>query len=718
METRVNRRTVGTLPRALVTCTAAAAALTACVVLLRHAARYFFLFDDFIILHEASTSSVTRLATTPAFRFYRPLGYLLAKLEFGVFGWQYPYAYAAASSLWHCGNALLVGGIARRLGATRAGAFVAAVLFLLSPWSSETYFWMSAGFDLLSASAVLGSVLGALLMDAATSTRRRAGWFALGCTCALIAPFAKENGVVLPALLLVLIGVSRPRALRGAWFPPYFLASLGAVGSYLWIRETALPGLGGSYGAALALYAQSDLLRNITSYPRAFITFPSYNVGLGHWPPPVVVALLGLGYVGIGVSAASSGWRLTTAGTLSFLISLAPVVWLAMPPGSSAGGRLLYLPAAWVSVLMGFGADGESTRRSSAPGLSSWRARAGQLGVVAVLAVAVPSVLYQFRLWRIATDISRSAIRQFEPILDRGIASVYIPNLPFWFAEGPYALKSDSFACYYGDKHQVPVVTAREMVVTAHNGELQFAGWVEDSLRSTTSAPSGRVLELQLGMSGAWSSLVTPSRISVFARSGSASVTSGRVSLSAPPDASWQVEPPATAHYRLAPAAGVGPTVLTVTPQTCTEPVSVEATSAIRLAGTDVPISLVVRYRCVAGSGRPPFGFIDVPSGPVVPDDESILFQGWVLDDLDIRRVWLEAVDAQRRRTPLGEASRLGFRPDVAAHFPDAFDIYNDGWSLLVPAHALQSLSRPGFVIVLAEDGDGNRTELGRRPVR
>ena len=97
-----------------------------------------------------------------------------------------------------------------------------------------------------------------------------------------------------------------------------------------------------------------------------------------------------------------------------------------------------------------------------------------------------------------------------ELMRDRDIGAVYIPNLPFWFAEGPYALKTYAFGYYYGDHYAVPAVTAREMVVTAHRGKPEFAGWVDRSVASAADTAGGRALELELTMPNASFPVVAP----------------------------------------------------------------------------------------------------------------------------------------------------------------------------------------------------------------
>ena len=76
---------------------------------------YFFLFDDFALFGEASRRTAAEIVTTPLFGFYRPLVFLLTKVEFGVFGWQHPEAALAISQSIHLINAGLAFLLARKL---------------------------------------------------------------------------------------------------------------------------------------------------------------------------------------------------------------------------------------------------------------------------------------------------------------------------------------------------------------------------------------------------------------------------------------------------------------------------------------------------------------------------------------------------------------------------------------------------------------------------
>jgi len=114
-----------------------------------HARGYFFLFDDFATFGESGRLPVARILGSPAFDRYLPLTYLLEKAEFHLFGWSHPGAYAVVSIALHLANTALVYLLGRHVCRSAQGALIAGGAFLLSPWSSEAFFWVTGQCDLV-----------------------------------------------------------------------------------------------------------------------------------------------------------------------------------------------------------------------------------------------------------------------------------------------------------------------------------------------------------------------------------------------------------------------------------------------------------------------------------------------------------------------------------------------------------------------------------------
>jgi hypothetical protein len=210
----------------------------------------------------------------------------------------------------------------------------------------------------------------------------------------------------------------------------------------------------------------------------------------------------------------------------------------------------------------------------------------------------------------------------------------------------------------------------------------------------------------------------TPAHLSMFTHVGApAPAPEESVSLYASAAATWAVHVPEGSGLTIQPAEGTGPATLRVTTAV---PLSEEdRTVKVSVSSpTDGSAAFDVRIRAVAGPDLPPFGFVDMPPDPVTLERDPVLFQGWALDDTSMKRVWVGYVDPSGRVMSLGDATRQGRRPDVAAHFPTAHDLYKAGWAFTLNPSAVRHLPRPIQLQFIAEDGHGKHAEIGRRTLR
>jgi hypothetical protein len=56
-------------------------------------------------------------------------------------------------------------------------------------------------------------------------------------------------------------------------------------------------------------------------------------------------------------------------------------------------------------------------------------------------------------------------------------------------------------------------------------------------------------------------------------------------------------------------------------------------------------------------------------------------------------------------------------RPDVAAAYPDASDLFHSAWALTVSADLLRRRPQPVVLHFYAENADGLRAEIGTRRI-
>lgn len=212
---------------------------------------------------------------------------------------------------------------------------------------------------------------------------------------------------------------------------------------------------------------------------------------------------------------------------------------------------------------------------------------------------------------------------------------------------------------------------------------------------------------------------VTPDRVSAFVRVGDRVAPQVSAALWAEPDAHWRAVVSAPALLDVTPAEGAGPATLEIVPRLATT--ETDQIVDIAFYGEDqetASATITVRVRTIpAGPPIPPFGYVDAPPDPVVADRDPVVFQGWALDDLSTRRVWVGFRNRVGAVVPLGDAAWDGMRPDVAAAHPNAHDIFHSAWALTLNPEAIRAQPQPVTLLFYAEDGEGLRSELGRRTI-
>lgn len=136
--------------------------------------------------------------TTSVHATYIPLTVLSFAVEHHFFGFD-PFVYHLDNLLLHMGVVLLVFFLARRLGASAAGAGVGALIFAVHPMHVESVAWVTERKDVLYAFFYLLSVVSYLRY---LQEGRREGYY-LSFLFALLSIFAKPMAVSLPLVLLL-----------------------------------------------------------------------------------------------------------------------------------------------------------------------------------------------------------------------------------------------------------------------------------------------------------------------------------------------------------------------------------------------------------------------------------------------------------------------------------------------------------------------------------
>lgn len=208
----------------------------------------------------------------------------------------------------------------------------------------------------------------------------------------------------------------------------------------------------------------------------------------------------------------------------------------------------------------------------------------------------------------------------------------------------------------------------------------------------------------------------TPDRLSLHTRAGSHEEEAS-IDVWAPDRAAWRAESDSTAllHVDTSGTVGPGRLKLIARPQTPGpgQDVKVRLISDVAV-GVEIVVGLLTKE---AGANAPPFGVVDIPVGPVTVADAPVVFQGWALDDLSLKRVEVLAEVRDRAAVSLGDVRLAGARPDIAAAFPQAHDLLRTAWIFELRPERIQALPRPVTLLFRGVDGDGAVGVIGRRTI-
>ena len=161
--------------------------------------KHWFFADDFhwLSMGIRGIESPQEILTHRFFNYHRPVVTLSFVIEHILYGLSAPGHYLMQIIL-HLINTALLFQILYTVFRHRIIAFLAALMFLISPAGIEAVLWISGRTDLLSTTLFL-TALFFLLKPSGHLIRNR--W--IGNTAFLIAIFTKEAAIMLPAVLLL-----------------------------------------------------------------------------------------------------------------------------------------------------------------------------------------------------------------------------------------------------------------------------------------------------------------------------------------------------------------------------------------------------------------------------------------------------------------------------------------------------------------------------------
>jgi protein O-mannosyl-transferase len=341
---------------------------------------------------------------------YRPLTLVFFSLQWAL-GRGAPWIFHAVNVALYAGLTLALFALGRRflpLGA----AWLGAALFAVHPVHVEAVANVVGQAELTTALLILFALWLYLEVRRRPALRAResVGLLLLLTSAAL----CKENGIILPALLLwaeaTLVHDPRPLRLRvAALLPTYLLLIVGAV-LLMGARHAALGATIGEYPALVlgGLGVGDRLLTMLGIVPewgRLFV-WPAH-LRADYAPPEFDAAThfgtaqaLGLGIVLLAALAAVATWRRHPAITFGIglaALALLPVSNLIMPTGILIAERTLLLPSVGVAIAAAGLAALAWNRLHEPPRPDRWVALAG---VTALLVLGVTRSAIRQPSWR------------------------------------------------------------------------------------------------------------------------------------------------------------------------------------------------------------------------------------------------------------------------------------------------------------------------------
>ncbi len=282
-------------------------------------------------------------------------------LQAQVHGVSLPW-FRLVNVLLHAACALSLLALMRRCGLGEPGAWLASLVFLVHPLVTEPVMWLTGRHDTV---ASLLALLG-LLAFPAPGAKRRGPRLLLASLCSAGAFASKEPYVVVPALVVALSLLERPRGQSLPRLAASWLAPVGGVLAVLVVRRAL-----GIPSGSEQLYAPP--LVHLQNYANIVRHYALLSVSLEAAPTiasvrplagPTAAAWLG-GFAAVLLALwkgrASAPARVALLGVGWFLVALTPHV-LSLPILGLWGNRYGYFPLMGLGLALGAGLSASEAR--------------------------------------------------------------------------------------------------------------------------------------------------------------------------------------------------------------------------------------------------------------------------------------------------------------------------------------------------------------------
>lgn len=448
-------------------------------VYIPHIKDYFFLFDDYVLVHAAINNSVETIFTSTNYLgFYRPLITFMMAFESKLWHFNNPHGYILVSITLHILNSVLLIFLTRELKFKIHQCLLAASMFLISPWSSETFFWLSCRFDITATLFILLT----LIYSLRALRKPRIYDYSIIFLVSLIAYVSKEISVTLPfTFLLLAIRDQGAHWLKNSSVLKIFSCQILSLVVYFIIRSRFLGVFGGAYGSYFDMVNIYNFIINpLVSLNNYILTPISPNNYASHL---LFLFLLFL----IAYHALFYHFRLSAFLLLAYLITIAPTLF------SIPSGRLIYYPSIYICIIFSVGMVSwfESISEHYSENIAQY--------VFGILCITIFSYMYgyinfQRKIWSEASLLASESMVQISEQMKYS-NKIYISNLPILFTEGQFILKSYAFRFYF----QNPQLSVRSdgMVLKYDNGNIHIVGRHEDSFSQHTPEKNELPVTLQ-----------------------------------------------------------------------------------------------------------------------------------------------------------------------------------------------------------------------------
>ena len=400
-----------------------------------HIKDYFFLFDDYVLVHASINNSIKTIFTSTNYLgFYRPLITFLMKLESNMWQFNNPHGYILVTIILHVINSILLIYLMKELKFKINQCFFAASIFLVSPWSSETFFWLSCRFDITATLFIMLT----LIYSFRSLNNIRLYDYLIVFALSFLAYSSKEIAVTLPfTFILFGIRASGIQGLRNSPLLKLFVFQLLSLFVYFIIRGKYLGVLGGAYGSYFDIVNISNFVVNPFLSLNNYILEPiAPNNYLPHLA--FLFSLFLIVYHSL-----LCNFKMVAFLLMVYYVAIAPALF------SIPNGRLIYYPSIYICIILGMGMVSCFTKLLEDISVKKTQYITITLCVM-MFYYMYDYINYQRKIWSEASFLAKESIVQVNDYLKIS-KKIYIANLPILFVEGQYILKSYAFRLYYQD---------------------------------------------------------------------------------------------------------------------------------------------------------------------------------------------------------------------------------------------------------------------------